>query len=854
MPHGWPIALNALCALQLTRCVIHGTSRAFVSASPLLPEPMLNDFRYALRTLRRRPTFTAAVVLTLALGIGTSSAVFSLLDAALIRPLPFAEPSRLAMLWGVAGPEREGRRREVRGASFAEIVDWHSLSHSFSDVSAYDEISLNLGAGGDPRRIDAEMVSASYFRILGAVAERGRAFSTDDDRVPDASPVAVISHALWTTQFASDPGIVGRSITLNDRPFTIVGVMSDGFHGLSFDTDVWVPMMMISLTASKGALESRGSRWLGAVGRLRPGVTVDGAQLDVNTVARQLEARYPDTNRERGVQLYSLQDSALGTTRQLLVALFVAVLLFLLIACANVVNLQLVRATSRRREIALRIAVGADAGRLTRQLLVEGITLAAVGAVAGIALAVWGLGALLPLLPAGALPRYVNPTIDWRVVAFAAGLTAVCGIIFGLAPALAVRRLTLSDSLKEGARAATGGIASLRKLGPQQLLVVSEIALALVLLVASGLMVRSLRQQLAVEPGFRPDGVVTANLTLPRGRYAGQARVQFVNELLSRVRTLPQVQSAAIGSDMPLGGNVNAGSMFVDGVTPEPVRSYRHRVTPDYFATLGIPIVSGRSFTAADRDSAQDVAILSAAAARRFWPGQDPVGRQFRLGDATGPRVTIVGVVGTARFRDLTTDLAASTSEPDIFYSFAQLPDVDLSLLVRTSGDQSTVMAAIQREVSAIDPGLPLYQVSRMSDVVARQTATARFGSSVLGSFSLVAMLLASIGIYGVLAFVIGLSRKEIAIRLALGATRARVVRLIVRQGMTLVAIGVVVGLVGAYYATSAISTQLFGVTATDPLTFVIVPLLLATIALVASYLPSRTAARIDPQQALKSD
>jgi predicted permease len=543
-------------------------SRRFGPA--LTAQPMLNDFRYALRTLRRRPTFTAAVVLTLALGIGTSSAVFSLLDAALIRPLPFSEPSRLAMLWGVAGPEREGKKRDIRGASFPEIVDWRTLNHSFSDVSAYDEISLNLGTGGDPRRVDAEMVSASYFRILGVGAERGRTFTAADDRVPDASPVAVISRALWTTQFASDPGIVGRSVTLNDRPFTIVGVMQDGFHGLSFDTDVWVPMMMISLTASKGALESRGDRWLGAVGRLRPDVTLERAQLDVNAVARQLEARYPDTNRQRGVQLYSLQDSALGTTRQLLVALFVAVLLFLLIACANVVNLQLVRATSRRREIALRIAVGADGGRLVRQLLVEGLTLAAVGAVAGIAFAVWGLGAMLPLLPDGALPRYVAPTVDWRVVAFAATLTAVCGIIFGLAPALAVRHLTVSDSLKEGARSVAGGIASLRKLGAQQLLVVSEIALALVLLVAGGLMVRSLRQQLAVEPGFRANGVVTANLALPRGRYAGQARAQFVNALLARVRALPQVESAAIGSDMPLGGNANAGSMFVDGVTPSP--------------------------------------------------------------------------------------------------------------------------------------------------------------------------------------------------------------------------------------------------------------------------------------------
>jgi predicted permease len=808
---------------------------------------MLNDLRFAIRTLRRRPTFTAAVVLTLALGIGTSSAVFSLLNAALIRPMPFKDPSRLVMLWGVYGPERS-----VRGASLLEVTDWRQRSRSFSDVSVYDNISLNLGTADEPRRVQAEMVSASYFSILGMEAVRGRTFTTDEDRVPDERPVAVISHSLWTSQFASDPGIVGRTITLNDRSFTVVGVMKDGFHGLSFSSDVWVPMAMISLTASKGTLESRGNRWLGAVGRLRPGASFDGAQRELDGVARQLASLYPDTNRDRGVQLFSLQDSALGTTRQLLVALFAGVLLFLLIACANVINLQLVRATSRRREMALRIAVGAEGGRLLRQLLTEGLTLAAVGAVAGVTLAVWGLGALLPLLPAGALPAYVTPSVDWRVVTFAAALTVVCGVVFGLAPALAVRKLTIGDSLKEGARSAGAGIASLRRLGAQQLLVVTEVALALVLLVSGGLMLRSVRQQLAVEPGFRADGVVTAELSLPRGRYPAAARVQFVNALLARIQALPQVERAAIGADIPLGGNSNAGSIFVDGVTRDPVRSYRHRVTPDYFSTLGIPLLGGRAFTSADRDSAQDVAIVSQATARRFWPGKDPIGQQIRFGDQTGPKVTVIGVVGNARYRDLTTDLASS--EPDVFYSFAQLPDADLSLVVRTSGDETSVMAAIQREVNALDRGLPLYRVTRMTNLLDQQTATSRFGSMVLASFSAVALLLASIGIYGVLAFVIGLSRREIAIRLALGATSARVVGLIVRQGMVLVGIGVVVGLVGAYFGTAALSTLLFGVTATDPVTFAAVPLLLIAVALGAAYLPSRSAARIDPQLALKSD
>jgi len=810
---------------------------------------MINDFRFALRALRRRPTYTAAVVLTLALGIGTSSAVFSLLDAALIRPLPFADPSRLAMLWGVAGPGRD-----IRGASYPELSDWRTLNRSFTDVAGYDEISLNLATTGEPRRVEAEMVSASYFGILGARAARGRVFSADEDRVPDARPVAVISHALWTTRFASDPNIVGTSITLNDRPLTIVGVMENGFHGLSFDTDVWVPMMMMSLNASPGTLESRSNRWLGAVGRLRPGVTLESAERDLDAVALRLEAAHPETNRQRGIQLFSLQDSALGTTRQLLLALFVAVLLFLGVACANVVNLQLVRATSRRREMALRIAVGANAPRLLRQLVAEGLVLAAIGALAGLVLAVWGLGVLLPLVPEGTLPRYVSPSVDWRVLGFTAALTIVCGVMFGLAPAATVRHLTIGEWLKEGARSATGGITSLRRLGAQQFLVVSEIALALMLLVAGALMIRSLRHQLAVEPGFRADGVVSAELALPRGRYPPAARVQFVDRLLSRLRALPQVQAAAVGSDLPLGRTANGASLFIDGITPDPVRYFRHRVTPDYFATLGIPIVAGRSFTAADRDSTPRVVVVSTAMARRFWPGVDPIGRRVRFGDATGSEATVVGVVGTARFRNLTTDLTAATSEPDIFLPFAQLSDPDLSLVVRTSASVPTLISTIQREVSAIDPGLPLFDVEPMSDLVARQTATSRFGSTVLASFSVIALVLASIGVYGVLAFVIGLSRREIAIRLALGATQSRVVRLIVRQGMTLVAVGVALGLVGAYYATSALSTQLFGVTATDPLTFFVVPLVLAIVAFGATYLPSRAAARIDPQQALRLD
>jgi predicted permease len=808
---------------------------------------MLREFRFAIRSLRRRPGFAAAVVLTLALGIGTSTAVFSLLDASLIKPLPFDDPGRLTMLWGVYGKERD-----IRGASPREIADWRELNQSLSDVSVFDDISLTVRTNGEPRNVEAEMVSESYFRILGAAAARGRTFAPDEDRVPDARPVAVLSHAIWTTQFASDPAIVGKQITINDRPFTVVGVMTPAFRGLSFDTDIWVPMAMISLTGSPALLETRANRWLGAVGRLRDGVSLEAAQRDLDRVAARLTAAYPESHTDRGVQLLSVQDAALGTTRDLLLSLFAAVMLFLAVACANVINLQLVRATSRRREIALRVAVGADRIQLFRQLLAEGLTISAAGAIAGVTVAAWALGGLVGLLPDGVLPEYVVPSIDWRVLGFAAVLTILCGVVFGLVPALQTRRVEVAESLKVGARSAAGGITSVRKLGAQQILIISEVAIALVLLIGGALMVQSLRSQLAVSPGFQPEGVVTAQLSLPRGRYEPAARAQLVDRLLERLDAVPQIQSAAVGWDLPLTGGSNGATLFIDGVTPTPIRYFRHSVTPDYFTTLGIPLLRGRAITAADRDSAPLVVVISDAMARRFWPGRDPVGQRFRTGTETGPEVTVVGVVGTARFRDLTTSLA--TTEPDVFFSFAQRTDTDLSIAIRTDESPAAAAAAIQRALAGVDPGLPVYQVTSMTELLEGQTATARFGSALLGAFSIVALLLASIGIYGVLAFVIGLSRREIAIRMALGATTARVVGLIVRQGMGLVMIGLAIGAIGAFFVTPALSTQLFGVTANDPATFLIVPMLLAIVALVATYLPSRGAARVDPQQALKSD
>jgi predicted permease len=810
---------------------------------------MSHDLKVALRTLIKRPAFAVSVIATLGLGIGASTMMFALLDAAILKPLPFRAPDGLVMLWGVAGPERD-----VRGGSFPEVMDWRNRNQTLEGVAIYDETSLNLTLGNsEPIRVETEMVSATYFPLLGIEASIGRTFLPEEDQSPGQRPVALVSHALWRSRFGSDPGVVGRTVQLNDRPSTIVGVMPAGFHGLSFDTDVWIPSMMVVLTSDPSVVTSRGNRWLFAVGRLKTSTSLVQAQQDLDRVAATLERDYPSTNRERGVNVVPLRDALLGSTRPLVIALFSAVVVFLVVAAANVASLQLARTHARRREFAVREALGARQWHLLRQLLVESLVLAVFAGIGGALVAAWSTTAVIALMPDGALPRYVTPAIDPRALLFTTLITVATGALVAILPVTISRARDLTATIKQGARSASGGLASLRRSSKQQALVVAEIALAMALLTSAGLMARSLERQLNVRVGVEPGGVTAAQLTLPGARYTPAVRAVFVERLDEQLRTIPTVTMAAIGSDLPFVGGSSASSMPSPLDSETTVRYFRHFITPDFFATLGIAMTRGRAFTAQDRQGAPPVAIVSESGARRLWGGADALGRRFRLGP-NAPEIEVVGIAADARFRNLNVDLSAASAEPDLFFPFAQRTDRDLGLAVRSADGSTVSLRALQAAVSAVDGSIPVYGVQALSDAVAQQTATSRFGAVLLAAFSAGALLLAAIGLYGLVAYVVGLSAREIAIRLALGASASGVVRLIVRNGLVLVGAGLLFGTAGAIAAGWGLQTQLFEITAVDPATYAAVAFTLVVVALVASALPAHRAVRRDLQTVLRGD
>lgn len=812
---------------------------------------MIRDILLAFRALRRRPGYAAALVMTLAIGVGASTSIFTFIDSTLLQPPPFPEPSRLGVIWGVAGPERN-----IRGASYLEIKDWKTRSRTLADVVLYDEIALNMSTPGStaaPERVDAEMVSAGYFTLLGAQAAIGRTFQDADDAVPDQRPVAIISDGLWRRQFGARADVLGREVLLNDRSLTIIGVMKPGFSGFSLDTHVWVPSMMMSLTTPAATLQNRGTRWLAALTRLKDGVSPEAAQADLDAVAASLAREFPDTNTGRGAQLQTLEAYYFGTAAGTLRLLFGAVLLFLLVACSNVAALQLARSTSRRHETVVSLALGASRGHLMRQLGAEAFVLGAAGATVGALIASWMLAGIKIMQPDGALPAFVEPAINARALGFAAAMAFVSALAASLLPVLAAPASNVADALRAGARSIGGGLGRISRPAPQQLLVIAQVAIALALLIGAGIVIRTVQAQLRVPLGFNPEQVTFARVTLTGARYTPEERRRFADRLDEGLRAMPGVTAAAISDGMPFTG-ANASILVREPDFTERVRYYVHSVSPGYFETLGMTFVAGRTFTGREKLDDPRVAIVSESGAKRLFPGRNAVGLRFRLGSSpTGPETEIIGIVADPRLRNLTADLGASRAEPDVFFPYSQRPDRPVQFAVRTGGTTPTA-EALQQVVSALDPALPVYAVEQLSVRTARQTANRRFTSAIMGAFSLATLLLAAIGLYGLVSYVVSLSRREIAVRLALGANRARVVRLVVRNGMTLVAAGAALGL-GLSWGLLRVASEWLGTnTAIDPVAAAgaLGTLLLA--GTIAAVIPAFGAAAVDPNAALRAD
>jgi len=755
-------------------------------------------------------------------------------------------------------------RVERRGASFPDYADWRARSKSFEDIAAFDSQMMTLVGNDEPERIQAEFVSAPYFSLLGVQPSRGRTFAADEDTVAKPSQVVLLSDGLWKRRFGADPQIVGRTITLccAPRAYTVVGVMPPGFKGLGDLAELWVPFAMY---APADFMASRGSRGFAALAKLKPGVTIDAAQRELDVISKQLEREHPDTNEKRGVELSPLDVELVGALRPALLTLMAAVGFVLLIACANVANLLLARSEARRREIAVRTALGAGQARLLRQLITEGCVLTLLGAAAGLVLARASVVALIAQSPV-TFPSFVTPGLDLRVAAFTIAVSIACGILVGLAPAWQSRGVDLSGSLKETARGSDGR----RSQRVRSVLVVAELSLAVVLLVGAGLMIRSVRNLAALDPGFDPDSVLTLHLSIPRAApvasqfaqgssaalaaaQAPPAPVVYGRALLERLRAVPGVNAVALGNDVPLDGNASAVFYSAEGQAPTNAqnapRAYFHRVSPEFFSTLRIPMRAGRTFTDAEAVPSSTAVIVSDRLVKRFWPGQDPIGKRIKFGNltSTNPWLVIIGVVGDVKYRGLPDN---PTSDPDLYLPFADR-NAQIALAVRGSVAPASLVAPLRAAIRAADPSIPVYLIAPMEELIGSQTSQSRFTMWLMGVFAAVALSLAAVGIYGVMSYLVTQRTREIGIRLALGAGGQDILRLVVGNGARLIGLGIAIGVAASFALQRLVSTLLFGVTAADSASGIAV-VILAAVALFACYLPALRATRVSPLNALR--
>lgn len=809
---------------------------------------LFQEFRYAARKLLRAPGFTAIAVLTLALGIGATTAVFSVVYNVLLKPLPYRDAGQLVSVASI-------RNGDPMPMSPLDFIDYREQSRSFAGMAAISQGTMNLtGVGSQPVRLRSTRVSASFFAVLGVEAARGRLFRAGEDK-PGAPRVVVLSYATWRSEFGGDPRVIGQAVSLDGNPYSVIGV-APSWMRYPENTELWIPMQFQPYEADPS---NRGADSLDGIARLSPGVTAEAATRDLGRVAARLATAYPESNAEFAAGAFPLQAQMVQNARAALLMLMGAVAFVLLVACTNVANLLLVRASAREAEMAVRTALGASRWRIVRQLAAESILLAGMGTVAGVLLAAWAVDALVAFGPRG-LPRLDEVRMDGRVVLFAAVLAVVTGLLFGAAPAIHAVRSDISEMLRGGGRAASG-----RRHGQRtrHALVVVETALAVVLLVGAGLFLRSFARLLADDPGFNPAHVTTATVSLPANKYPlDRDASRFANRLTARVRALPGVSDVAIGYGRPLYRGHIRTAFEVSGWAPSTPNSrrlaYVRPVSPAYFKLLGIPLDSGRTFTDADRADARQVVVVNEELVRRYFKGQPPIGAHITLGwdrDTLewGARSTVGGeIVGVVR--DVTEHGPGSPVEPTVYTPFAQVPVTDITVLVQSKGTLASVASGLRAALRDVDPDLPLFDVTTMDAALAESVAEPRFYTMLLSAFAGVALLLAAIGIYGVIAYTVSLRHREIGIRLALGATRDRVMRLTMGQGVALAAAGIPVGLVVAFWLTRYVSGLLFGVGGLDPVTFGVVPLVLMGVAAVASYVPARRAARVDPVVTMRAE
>jgi putative ABC transport system permease protein len=802
-------------------------------------EMLAQDLRYSLRQLLRNPGFTLLAVLTLGLGIGANSAIFSVIDSVLLRRLPFRDSERLVTVWL---SRRLDGGTEV--TSWPEYMDWKRQG-VFSGLAAFNPLGVNVtGDGGDPEQVPAAVVSADFFAVLGVAPELGRAFEAREER-PGEDAVALLSHGFWQRRFGADPRVLGRTLRARGRTLTIVGVLPAGFD-FPEEAQLWLP-----LAPPPAQREQRDTLFLHTVARLRPGQDLAAAEAAMATVEERLRRQYPDVLKDYGVAVRPLRDYLVGDVRPALLILFGAVTLVLFIACANVANLLLARAAGREREIVVRTAVGASRGRVVRQLLTESVALGLLGGMAGLLLAVWGMELLRAAGPAG-LRGAAEISVHARVLSFTLAVSVATGILFGLAPALQVSRPQLGEALKERGPAAGGR----RRRRLLQGLVVAEVALALVLLIAAGLLLQSFAALRRLAPGEDAGRALAVNIPLTRSNYPGPGRIAaFYQQLLDRVRALPEVRSAGATSAVLLPDVTDAEQIAVEGLSDPPpdqrVNVTTDAVTPDLFRALGVPVVRGRSFTEQDGTGKARVAVINQAMARCFWPGREAVGKRFKLGEASSdaPWVTVVGVVS-----DPWRSSPERGEPPSCYLPLQHLPRANMTLVVRTAGDPRPLAPAIVRAIHGLNPNQPVAQVATVDELLGEHLSVRRFNALLVGVFALLALGLAAVGIYGVISCMVSQGLHEIGIRMALGAQSGDVLRMVLAHSLALVLLGVTLGLGGALMTGRALASAVFGVRAIDPLTFCALSLFLVLVAAAASYLPARRAARTDPVTVLRAE